>query len=225
MGQRQEKIMGPKLHKQKALQTFSNLQSKLAISLLEFFVLTQKDWSVSIPEPPLHCHRLVGSVLNKGLDAETNVKRSNWYDSVVAGFLVAPSFPCHHGFCNWTNKLTRFPLFWGLVYDLSNKLALARVSIAANTELFASQATGPSCTLSTQPHGNGLLGSSWFWCYFSSPGCKVQPRCPPWGLPPSGKWRAGACWSFSGHPKAAWHHQLQLVQLLLTGRKGAKSSL
>lgn len=42
MGQRQEKIMGPKLHKQKALQTFPNLQSKLAISLLEFFVLTQK---------------------------------------------------------------------------------------------------------------------------------------------------------------------------------------
>lgn len=33
MGQRQEKIMGPKLHKQKALQTFKNLQSKLAISI------------------------------------------------------------------------------------------------------------------------------------------------------------------------------------------------
>lgn len=122
-------------------------------------------------------------MLNKGLDAVTNVKRSNWYDSVVADFLVAPSFPCHQGFCNWTNKLTRFPLFWGLVYDLSNKLVLAQVSIAANTELLASQATGPSCTLSTQPHGNSLLGSSWFWCYVSSPGCKLQPQCPPWGLP------------------------------------------
>lgn len=42
MGQRQEKIMGPKLHKQKALQTFKNLQSKLAISIIFLIVLTQK---------------------------------------------------------------------------------------------------------------------------------------------------------------------------------------
>lgn len=67
MGQRQEKIMGPKLHKQKALQTFFKSPVKTSNQYILILCSYSKDFNISIPEPPLHCHRLVGSVLKQRL--------------------------------------------------------------------------------------------------------------------------------------------------------------
>lgn len=118
-------------------------------------------------------------MLSKGLDAVTTDEQR--VRLLGRRLSASPSFPSHRGFCNCTNKLTRFLLFWGLVCDLSNKLVLVQVSIAATTEL-CQPSHWPQVHASHPAQGCGV-GGVWFgyFTFYSTRGAKCSPGRPPQG--------------------------------------------